>query len=606
MKRLLAVILTLSMLLTIGCIAYGSEDKDYRNLFEADQIIDIKIDISAQNLQSIVDDPTAEEYYSANITVDGVAVTNVGLRTKGNSSLNSIVKSDSDRYSYRIKLDEYVDGQNLLGLDELVINNMFSDASYMREYLAYEALREAGSPVPLAVFANIYINGELKGFYLCVEAIEDGFLERTFGNNDGNLYKQEQGSTLIYKENDEYASSELKVGDDEEKTGLKNMIKTLNDMPDGEKGNIENVLDVESALKYFAANTVLGSYDSYSGNFAQNYYLYENAGKFSVIPWDYNMSFGGFGQGLSVSLDAPVSGTQMESRPLIDNLLKVGEYKEKYLEYVETFRVYLENLQSRVDTLANRIRPYVAADPTKFITMEQFENSIIYQEEADREVNMPSGGGENLSPENMPQRPAGNVADGENKAGNTQNGDRGNMGGAFPKGERPQMPQGAALPEGDANRKAGGPQGEGMGMGGGSIITYATKKLANMQLQLTGQVATNNEISIQLDGTKLSLDAVPLNQNNRILVPLRGIFEALGASVDWNEATQTITATKEDTTVILTIGKTSAQVNSSEVALDTAPVLIGNRTMVPVRFIAEHMGLKVNWNEQSQTVIITH
>jgi spore coat protein CotH len=167
-----------------------SNTAEYDSIFKKDSVIDIKVEIADADLKSILADPLAEEYKSATVTVDGKTIKNVGFRTKGNLTLRSVANTDSDRYSFRIKLDKYVEGQNLLGLDELVVNNMYSDASYMREYLSYEALREAGADVPETVFANVYINGELQGFYLCVEAIDDSFLERNFGNNDGSLYKQ--------------------------------------------------------------------------------------------------------------------------------------------------------------------------------------------------------------------------------------------------------------------------------------------------------------------------------------------------------------------------------------------------------------------------------
>lgn len=102
--------------------------------------------------------------------------------------------TDSDRYSFRLKFDKYDKKQTLLGLDKMVLNNNFSDPSYIREYLHYEALRSVGVDAPLTVFTNLYINGELYGFYVGVEAIDDSYLERTYGENydDGVLYDTEE------------------------------------------------------------------------------------------------------------------------------------------------------------------------------------------------------------------------------------------------------------------------------------------------------------------------------------------------------------------------------------------------------------------------------
>ena len=429
---------------------------NYTELFQKDTVMEIRITIADADWESILADPQAEEYKSATVSVNGITVENAGFRTKGNLTLNSVANSDSDRYSFRIKLDKYVEDQTLLGLDEFVVNNMYSDPTYLREYLSYEALASVGETVPLNAFANIYINDELFGFYLCIEAIDDSFLERNFSSSDGNLYKQDIGSSLLTEENEAYETYEQKNGDDESKTDLKKLIEVLNDMPEGEKGDIESVLDVDSALRYIAGNTALGNYDSYSGDKAQNYYLYGLDGKFTVIPWDFNMSIAGYmGASTGTSIDEPVSGTTMDARPLIKNLLAVSEYKERYYQYLEQYLAYFDNFQDRVTELANLIRPYVEADPTKFTTLEQFEAGITYSEASvDSNSGGFSGGG---------QMPDGNTTggaiqfpEGGQFPGNTSGGAiQFPEGGQFPgstSGGAIQFPEGGQFPGGNGGQ----------------------------------------------------------------------------------------------------------------------------------------------------------
>lgn len=499
--------------------ASSQKTAEYDSIFKKDNVIDIKIDVAENDWKSMLTDPMAEEYKSANVTINGTTIKNVGFRTKGNLTLRSVAGSDSDRYSFRIKLDKYVDGQNLLGLDELVVNNMYSDPSYMREYLSYEALKSIGLDVPDTTYANIYINGKLYGFYLCVEAIDDSFLQKNFGSNTGNLYKQDQGSTLKYVEGSNYDKSELKVGNDEAKTGLKNFIKTLNEMPERQKGNIESVLDVDSALKYIAANTVLGNYDSYNGNNSHNYYLYEQNGKFTVIPWDYNMSMGGFsigeGNATTVAIDKPVMGRNIENLPLIDNLLGVPEYKEKYHEYVSKLLNYLESAEKRVGELSTIIRPYVKADPTKFYTIEQFEENMKYTEakavdgtnsskvtgtaqenavkqktsEAKTDGNTSASQNTNRVHLSEGQRPV-NMPEGFNKDGNMPEPPEG-----FKDEDMPMPPQGAM----GGDRK-GGPNG-GKGMTAGSIVNYIRDRVTNLKKQLSGELSTTGNANMTTNKT---------------------------------------------------------------------------------------------------------
>jgi len=694
--RITAVLIALSVFVTLSTALATSAiaaDQTYAAIFEGEKVIDIYITISEEDLADMYENAVLEEFHPADITIGGVALEEIGIRTKGNSSLSSVARSDSNRYSYRLKFNKYVKGQKLLELDDMVLNNMTSDASYMREYLAYEAMHQAGLPVPMTVFANVYINGELTGLYLGVEVPEKSFLKRTFGNNNGNLYKQEQGSTLQYQPESGYLQSELKVGSDEEKAGLKNMLKVLD-----EGGDLASVIDIDSALGYIAANLMLGSFDSYNGAMAHNYYIYENIdGKFYIIPWDYNMAFGGFGGGSNISVDVPVSGVSIASRPLIDKLLAVPEYKARYMEYVNIFAAYLANMPKRVDELAALIRPYVEADPTKFVTMEQFENSIIYVDEpeggapgvmqgapdgmpggmaisimiddldqetmqkvmqivfsageegltedhieqlkalglTDEQIEMVKELSERLRADGMMGGPGGmpggagrgdmqggpggapNAAPTEPNTGGETN-TRGNMGngGGFFIRQYDNRAEGEAPPEGERGM-GGEPQagmqrlpedGEGPrvnvriggGTGGGSIITYATRRLASYNEQMG--INTEPEITVMLNDNKLEFDVPPIIEAGRTLAPLRAIFEAVGMQVEYNNGV--VTAGKDGLEILLTVNESTAYINGEAHELDVPGRIVDDRTLVPLRFICEAANLTVEWDETTRTVLL--
>ena len=107
----------------------------------------------------------------------------------------------------------------------------------------------------------------------------------------------------------------------------------------------------------------------------------------------------------------------------------------------------------------------------------------------------------------------------------------------------------------------------------------------------------DGNISILLDDKNIEFDVAPQIINERTMVPLRAIFEALGATVDWDEDTQKITATRNETTISLTIDDTTMYVNDNAVTLDTPACLIDGRTLVPVRAISEAFDIKVEWKE---------
>lgn len=116
--------------------------------------------------------------------------------------------------------------------------------------------------------------------------------------------------------------------------------------------------------------------------------------------------------------------------------------------------------------------------------------------------------------------------------------------------------------------------------------------------------AEDRPIRVMVDGAELAFDVDPVIENDRTLVPMRLIFEALGAKVDWDEATRTALAVKGDVKISITIDSAELMKNSKAVALDAPARLIGGRTLVPVRAVSEGMGAKVDWNDASRTVQI--
>ncbi|MDF9845092.1 spore coat protein H [Paenibacillus sp. PastF-1] len=694
-RKMMLTTLSLAVVASVGGVtgspsaAFAAEagvSQAYESLFTPDKVINVQVTIDDEDWKSILANPLEKEYKSVTVDVDGTVLENVGFSTKGNLTLKSVAAmTDSDRYSFRLKFDKYDKTQTLMGLDKMVLNNSYSDPSFLREYLHYEALRAIGEDVPLTVFTNLYINGELYGFYIGVESVDDSYLERNFGEDadSGVLYDTEEKSYLKYEEGSDYETLTYDTGTEDDKASLKNFISVLNAMPDGEKGDIESVLDVDSALKYIAANAVLGNYDSYNGDKGHNYLLYgDAAGKYTVIPWDMNMSFNGYSTGggggrmqgaagtaatgttaaagtagtsagtaaasatnaVTASIDTPTLGIDVDQVPLIGNLLEVPEYKTRYLGYVSELVTYLEGIQDRITGLASLIRPYVQADPTKFYTMDQFENNVAYTADAGGSGGMIGGGG-NMTPpsgtEGTPPAQPDAAAAGQAGAAGGTTAAAGTASAGTTEGGSSAAGAGTAdaAPGAGGNAGfsgAGGPQGgQGMGtMAAGSLMTFALNRLANLQAQLGLEVtplpevvptkgstaaagtagtagsaaasSANKTITVTLNGTAVSFqDQVPLNKDGRVLVPVNAIFSALGADVTWDQTTKKITAVKGSTTITMTIGSTTAYVNGTAVTLDVPAQIINNRTMVPVRFISEGLNMDVKWDAAAQTVSAT-
>ena len=153
------------------------------------------------------------------------------------------------------------------------------------------------------------------------------------------------------------------------------LIAALKDLSEGK----DSAVDVEAVIRYFVVHNYVVNADSYTGSMVHNYYLYEEDGQLSMIPWDYNLAFGTFQGGsassmVSDDIDSPLSVTGSD-RPMIDWIFASEEYTELYHQYFQEFldSVDIDSIISQAQAL---IAPYVEKDPTKFCTYEEFEKGV--------------------------------------------------------------------------------------------------------------------------------------------------------------------------------------------------------------------------------------
>lgn len=400
------------------------------------------IDIQMDDWQNFLDTCTNETYTECDVTIDGETYRNVAIRAKGNTSLTQVAHYDNDRYSFKIEFDHYSDTCRYHGLDKLSLNNTIQDNTYMKDYLTYQMMGYFDVAAPLCSFTYITVNGEDWGLYLAVEGVEDAFLSRNYGKNPGILYKPDSmkmgggkgfggdfhmdewdgeklpeddeemrpspiendmppapgegfpkgpggmGSSdvsLIYTD-DNYESYENIF--ENAKTDLADadkarLISALADLNAGE--NLTDTVDIDQVIRYFVVHNFVCNFDSYTGSMIHNYYLYEENGQLSMIPWDYNLAFGGFEASMDATtlvnypIDTPTNGGSTDSRPMLAWIFDEEAYTEQYHRYFSEFIAsYFESglFEQTIDEAYALIAPYVEKDPTKFCTYEEFETGV--------------------------------------------------------------------------------------------------------------------------------------------------------------------------------------------------------------------------------------
>lgn len=465
-------------------------------LFSTDQIMDIDILMDEDDWNDMLENAISEEYYSCDVVVNGKTFYSVGIRPKGNTSLSSIVNDpDTDRYSFKLEFDHYIEGQTCYGLDKLILNNNYADATNMKEAIVYDMYQYLGVDASLYNYAKISVNGDYRGVYLALEAVEDSFMLRNYGTEDGNLYKPESmgigggvdgkdgdgwqmeekpdgedflqkgempdgedfpqkgempdgedfpqkgempdgevfprkgempdgedfpqkgempdrdnipqmgeapngeaadikmgimggngGSDLNYTDDD--LDSYSTIWDDEitdtDKKDHKRVVEALKNISEGT--DLETYMDIDNILKYMAVHTFVVNDDSLSGTMAHNYYLYEYNGRLNILPWDYNLSFGGMS--MDGKMGGQSSGATSVINDAIDTPFSITDFFDALLEneeYLEQYHGYLNELvekyvnggefEKTYERIRSQIDDLVGNDPTAFYSYEEYEEA---------------------------------------------------------------------------------------------------------------------------------------------------------------------------------------------------------------------------------------
>lgn len=258
------------------------------------------------------------------------------------------------------------------------------------ELLGYESKEAMLSALETATDLNSFLNGKtMMDLISLFKGQNSGFgqggMQIPDMNGGGMGGMSSPDVSLIYSD-DEY-SSYSNIFDnaktdisDTDKDRLIASLKKLN-----ENSDIEEVVNVEEVIRYFVVHNFVCNFDSYTGSMIHNYYLYEEDGQFSMIPWDYNLAFGGFVSGsdatslVNYPIDTPVSGGTTESRPMLSWIFENEEYTELYHQYFSEFiSQYFDSgyFAEMIDNVKAMISPCVESDTTKFCTYDEFEKGI--------------------------------------------------------------------------------------------------------------------------------------------------------------------------------------------------------------------------------------
>lgn len=392
---LLSAVLAGAVLLADGTLA-GRENAPQASGYET-RLFDRErvhtVDIRMEDWDAFLETAAEEKYAPCTLVIDGETFPNVGLRVKGNNSRRLTGQYGLKRYSLKAEFDHYNHG-SYYGLDKFSLDASFQDNSYLKTWITYDMMRYMQVPSPLCSYVWVTVNGDGWGLFLAVEEPEEAFARRNFGADHGQLYKPDYRSL-----NAENADVHLRYNGDDPKDydnifrnakfpvtaeDERRIIRALKILSTGE--DLQSAVNVDEVLRYFTVQVFVVNMDSYLGKTGHNYFLYEQDGILSILPWDYNLAFATYSLGMpdpvndaglyvNYPIDTPAAGEIMKKRPLYHNLMKNNEYFRQYHRYFdELIAGYFESgyFEDFVSKTRAMISSFVEKDPTAFCSYEDF------------------------------------------------------------------------------------------------------------------------------------------------------------------------------------------------------------------------------------------
>lgn len=330
-----------------------------------------------------------EQYMAATAIVNGVLYDTIGVRLKGNSSYTH----PNNKKSFRLAFDQYHADYRWDALKGVHLNNCWGDPTFMREKLHLDYSRDAGVAAPRGNYVRLSINDTVFAFYSLVEHVDKKFLNTRYGADEGDLFKAVDGlgtvlpilSDLLWYgavADSYYVRYEFKT--DGSVTGWPNLMTFLDTLNNSANPalTLPAAMTMPSAYRALSTDNLFGSLDSYAGS-GRNFYLYFHplTKKVEWVVWDVGLSFGAYAVGISTIENLNLTyGAANASRPLIAKMLNTPALKDAYLRtYSTLFHKYFSSarLFPHIDSIAAIIRPFVAEDPRKMYTVQQFETNIF-------------------------------------------------------------------------------------------------------------------------------------------------------------------------------------------------------------------------------------
>jgi len=344
-------------------------------IFDDSRVHDVRLFLSAEDWQSILDDSSGDEPRRATVSVDGVVIANAGIRPSGESSR----VPGNRKISLRVDLDAFDSTKKLGGFDSIKLTGSWDDPFLIRDQLAYWYYRQV-MPAPREVSTQLWVNGQSRGAYQIEEIWSKESLKGRFADAKGTLYRiRGVGGVDPYGYLGMEPALYIPLPWDAKGKHLPeaHMVigKALRIVHE-EPARLNEALDVDNMLTYFAASAILSNTDGFGSEFEIDdvYEYYDpTTGRLFMLPWDPDNTFGSLNELPTRDIFANFD------RSVLTRFLKTTLRDRYYSKLDEVMRkIPIEIFHAQIERAAGQIRPIAQADTLKMYPTEHFEWSVAY------------------------------------------------------------------------------------------------------------------------------------------------------------------------------------------------------------------------------------
>jgi spore coat protein CotH len=291
--------LLLGVVLLSGCRSPEEEEtgEEAKGNFAPDHMVQVDIQMDEDDWETLrnqyrnfttelvgadcMSEPFSADYttFSADVVIDGESAKNVGIRKKGFIGSQSKVKP-----GLKINVDEWEEGAELFGVDNITLNNSVQDPSLIKQCIGYDLFAKAGLPASQCNFAHVTVNGKDMGVYVHVEPVKPAFLRKHFENDDGDLY---EGTLSDFHPLKVLTFDSKTPETDASLAPIKALSDALAKRDDPLLDILNQHINLDQYFSFWAMETIIGHWDGYNGDNTNNFYVYRDSvtNRFSFIPW---------------------------------------------------------------------------------------------------------------------------------------------------------------------------------------------------------------------------------------------------------------------------------------------------------------------------------